>query len=266
MPELAEVEYFRRQWQPGQGAVVQQVLVHGNKRIFRGVDVERMQAALSGAKLTGSETRGKQMLFRFSGGGWLGIHLGMTGELRLEPPDYKPGKHEHLVLGQSRRSLVFRDPRLFGRVRFAISREAPEWWATLPPAVTSDAFTLARMRAILHRRGRAPLKALLLMQPFFPGIGNWMADEALWQARLHPRRAAGRLDEKEARTLRTVLRRICRTSLRTIGVDWSDPPEGWLLHVRWKKGGHCPVCGLELERAQVGGRTTVWCGRCQAVK
>jgi formamidopyrimidine-DNA glycosylase len=52
--------------------------------------------------------------------------------------------------------------------------------------------------------------------------------------------------------------------METIGIDWGDPPAGWLIHVRWKAGGHCPLHQQQkLERAQVGGRTTAWCPRCQ---
>jgi len=263
MPELAEVEYFRRQWEPGRGGIVRTVELHRIKRIFRGEDLQALEATLTGAKLLGSETLGKQMLFRFSRGGWLGMHLGMTGELRCEPAKFERGNHDHLVLVQKSRALVFRDSRLFGRVRFALGKNPPEWWMRLPPAITSEAFTLDRVRRVLVRHGKAPLKAVLLMQEHFPGIGNWMADEALWQAGLDPRRRAARVSVPEARRLRTKLRHVCREALRTIGVDWSDPPGGWLMHERWGKGGHCPVCGLKLQRAQVGGRTTAWCARCQ---
>ena len=78
------------------------------------------------------------------------------------------------------------------------------------PAVTSREFTPAALRAILQRRARAPLKALLLMQEFFPGIGNWMADEILWQARLHPRTAAGSLEATARRALWRGLREVWR--------------------------------------------------------
>ena len=88
MPELAEVEFFRRQWMAGHGANVREIELHASKRIFRGEDLAALVDSLKGAKLLGSEARGKQMIFRFSRGGWLGIHLGMTGRLRCEPPDF----------------------------------------------------------------------------------------------------------------------------------------------------------------------------------
>ena len=263
MPELAEVEYFRTRWDPGLRQRVLQVRLHAKKRIFRGSDPRMIQRTLRGATLLSSETRGKQMVFRFSKGGWLGLHLGMSGKLRIESPDFAPGTHDHLVLVQRRQALVFHDPRMFGRVRFHCGKAAPTWWSALPPAVTGPEFSVERLREILQRRPRAPLKALLLMQQFFPGIGNWMADEVLWQARLYPGIRAGDLRQDEQQTLWRTVRSVSRVALKTIGVSWSEPPEDWLIHQRWKKAGICPRHGTELSHATIGGRTTAWCPRCQ---
>ncbi|MGC3992278.1 MAG: DNA-formamidopyrimidine glycosylase family protein [Chthoniobacteraceae bacterium] len=224
MPELAEVEYIRKQWDVGTGQPVRAVEVRAGKRIFRGSDPAALVETLSGAKLLGSESRGKQMLFRFSRGGWLGIHLGMSGHLRVESVDFAVQKHDHLVLRQRRQALVFEDPRMFGRVRFHQGKDAPEWWTSLPPALTSEEFTVAMLRANLARRARSPLKAALLDQALFPGVGNWMADEILWQSRLHPATPAGTLDAKQAQTLWKKTRAICQVALETIGTDGNDPP------------------------------------------
>ena len=263
MPELAEVEYFRKRWDCGIGQRLARVALHGAKRIFRGIEPDEMARVLRGATLLGSETRGKQIAFRFSKDAWLGVHLGMTGKLHTAAADFTPDKHDHLVLFQKRQALVFSDPRMFGRVRFHRGKDAPQWWADLPPAVLSREFTAAKLRGILQRRARAPLKALLLMQEFFPGVGNWMADEILWQARLHPRALAGKLGEKTVRELWRIARGVCRVALKTIGVDWGDPPDDWLIHHRWKKSGRCPRHRTPLTHATIGGRTTAWCPRCQ---
>ena len=123
-----------------------------------------------------------------------------------------------------------------------------------------------RLAQILQRRRRTPLKALLLMQEFFPGIGNWMADEILWQAYLHPRLPAGSLDDSGVREFFRVMRSVCRIALKTIGRNWSNPPADWLIHQRWNKDGHCPRHGIRLKHAIVGGRNTAWCPRCQELK
>src|SRR4051812_1761278 len=176
MPELAEVEYYRKIWDAGLRRKVGRVALHKGKRLFRGANEKRLAAALTGATLRGSEARAKLMCFRFSGDAWLGIHLGMTGRLHVAAPDFKPGRHDHLVLYQRGQALVFSDPRMFGRVHFSEGRDTPPWWASLPPPVTSPEFTLDRVQAFMKRRARLAVKAALLVQTMFPGVGNWMAD------------------------------------------------------------------------------------------
>jgi formamidopyrimidine-DNA glycosylase len=263
MPELGEVEWFRRQWDPGFGSKVLAVKMHENKRIFRGLDPEKIRTCLQGATLVESEARGKRMLFRFSRNNWLGIHLGMTGSLRVEPSSFIPGKHDHFVLQQSKQSLVLRDSRLFGRVRFDHSKTAPEWWNDNVPEIAARAFTFVFFDRFLRRHGRAPIKAVLLRQEGFSGIGNWMADEILWRARIFPGRTAGELSEQERRHLWRETRYVARRSLELLGLDDSKLPRSWLIHERWSRLGVCPKHRTVLKRATIGGRTTAWCPECQ---
>src|SRR5213593_2995374 len=143
MPELAEVEYYRKQWDAGIGEKIVSVALHGEKRVFRFTDAAKLATALTGTRLLGSEANGKQMLFRFSNSCWIGIHLGMTGKLwiaerrtaqRGVSAEFAPGKHDHLVLFQKERALVFTDMRQFGAVRFAQSDQPPAWWMEMPLA------------------------------------------------------------------------------------------------------------------------------------
>jgi len=243
--------------------------MHPKARIFRGIDTAHLVEGLTGAILERSESRGKQMLFVASkkrSQAWLGVHLGMTGELRLEPCDYSPAKHDHLVLRQAKHSLVFEDPRLFGRILFSNGNEAPAWWAKLPPDLLSEKFTRDALADFLKRRARAPIKAVLLMQERFPGVGNWMADEILWRAAIHPRQLAGDLNPKQTAALYREIRTVCREAMRVIGKDWSDPPDSWLFNHRWKKGGACPRTGAKLQHATIGGRTTCWSPARQKLK
>jgi len=263
MPELAEVEYFRRQWDAGIGARITAVDLHAQKRIFRGSDVRALKRRLTGAKLLRSTARGKQMLFEFAGTNWLGLHLGMSGTMRVEPPDFHAGKHDHLILRQSERALVFRDPRLFGRVRFHHGELHPEWWPPDLPQIGARTFTRAFFGSFLDRHRRAPIKAVLLLQSGFPGIGNWMADEILWRAKIAPARVAADLREPERALLLRETRFVAREALRIIAADFADPPRTWLIHQRWKAGGLCPRHKTVLRRATIGGRTTAWCARCQ---
>src|SRR4029077_9996973 len=111
---LAEVEWFRKQWNPGLGKKVVRVAVHARNRIFRETNVRALQQDLVGEKLLRSESRGKRMLFEFSRDIQLGLHLGMTGNIRVEPTSFRPCKHDHMVLYQSGNALVFTDSRQFG--------------------------------------------------------------------------------------------------------------------------------------------------------
>jgi formamidopyrimidine-DNA glycosylase len=107
------------------------------------------------------------------------------------------------------------------------------------------------------------MKAVLLSQAGFPGIGNWMADEILWQAKINPRRKAGSLKEAEIREIFARTKSVSKTSLRTVGTHWRDLPKTWLFGYRWKSGGVCPRDKTGLRRATIGGRTTCWCPNCQ---
>ena len=267
MPELAEVEHSRRTWDPGVGQKVLEVSVpRVDTRVLRGVDVERLRDGLTGQKLVGSEARGKQMCFRFGARGerWLGIHLGMRGMLSVAPPRTERAKHDLLVLRQARRELVFTDLRHFGRIRFHRGSEAPDWWASLPPALDSDEFTRAGLDRILQRSRRS-LKALLLDQSKFPGVGNWMADEIAWRARLHPARVGAELDTPEAAALYRATRYVARQSVRTMDADW-EYPKSWLFAHRWEDGNACPRCHTPLVRQVLAGRKTCFCPSCQRAR
>lgn len=275
MPELAEVEFFRRRWhEAAVGERVVKVLTHDKKKLLRELDLPAFRHALEGATFQDSEARAKQMLFRFSGDGWLGIHLGMSGELSVQPADYTPGKHDHLVLVTGQHALVFNDPRMFGSVDFHVGQEPPPWWAKIAPAILSKEFTVEAVAAFLKRRGRAPIKAVMLMQERFPGVGNWMADEILWRAAIHPRRLAGSLKPAEIKTLWRECRTVCRDALRRIaGHGGKLPPDlnihipdTWLFNHRWHPGGTCPKTGQPLAHATIGGRTTCWSPARQKMK
>ena len=263
MPELAEVEWFRKQWNPGRGNIVVDVRVHRGKYVFRGTDSDALCQNLVGEKMLSSARRGKQMLFEFSADNWVGIHLGMTGKTHVEPRDFRPGKHDHLVLRQQKRALVFTDPRQLGHVRFHHGPQEPAWWQRDAPEINSREFDQKFLGGFLDRHRRAPIKGVLLMQNGFPGIGNWMADEILWRAKVLPSKRSGKLTTRERAAILRAAKFVVRRSLETLGRDFSDPPRGWLIHQKWKRSGICPKHCIPLRHTTIGGRTTAWCPRCQ---
>lgn len=263
MPELAEVEFFRKQWDVGLGKQILRMHLNAKKRVARNIDAAEFEKALTGAKFLKSEGHGKRMLFRFSGDVWLGLHLGMTGKLVVEKKDFSPAKHDHLVLFQRERALVFHDPRMFGRIQFHKGKDAPEWWSDLPSQPHESAFTRKFVEEFFARRRKVPIKAALLMQEAFAGIGNWMADEILWRARILPARRVESLSTKEVAEIWKQTRWVSREAMKHIAPAFDDPPKGWFFNERWTKRGVCPRDKTPLKRAEVGGRTTAWCPVCQ---
>ncbi len=263
MPELAEVEFFRRQWDCGLNQKIIAVQLHPRKRIFRGTNPREIVRRLTGKRFLRSVARGKQMLFEFSTGNWIGIHLGMSGKLRIGSAAFRPGKHDHFVLYQQARSLIFTDPRQFGRVRFHHGQDEPAWWRSNVPEISSRNFDRRFFDQFLNRHPKAPVKAVLLMQDGFSGIGNWMADEILWRAGIDPAATTDKLTARKRANLFLETKFVVKESLRTLGKDFSDPPRGWLIHQKWKRGGICPRHRTPLGHATIGGRTTAWCPRCQ---
>ena len=262
MPELAEVEWFRKQWNAAPRGKIVDLKLHGQNRVFRGTQVRAIWRVV-GETLLCSEARGKRMLFLFSGDNSLGIHLGMTGRISVERSLVGPGKHDHLVLLQKRCALVFSDSRQFGRVRFHHGPVEPNWWDKSVPEIVSPQFDRDFLAHFLDRHRHAPIKAVLLMQNGFSGVGNWMADEILWRAKILPDRHAGTLSAAQRMDLFRVTKFVVKRALETLGNDFSDPPSGWLIHQKWKHDGACPKHHIPLRHAIIGGRSTVWCPHCQ---
>jgi formamidopyrimidine-DNA glycosylase len=103
-----------------------------------------------------------------------------------------------------------------------------------------------------------------MLQSGFPGVGNWMADEILWRAKLHPRTPVGTIKSSTIPKLWRAVKFVCRGAMRTIVSDLADPPKNWFFHQRWDGKGHCPKDATSLRRATIGGRTTAWCPQCQS--
>jgi formamidopyrimidine-DNA glycosylase len=275
MPELAEVEWYRKQWEAGRGDVIVDIRLHTGKYVFRGTNTDALREKLVGQKLVRSTRHGKQMLFEFSGDNpetigaresirsWLGVHLGMTGKTHVESRDFRPAKYDHLVLYQGSRALVFTDPRQLGHVRFHHGSAKPDWWKRDVPEIDSPAFDQKFFNKILDRHRKAPIKAVLLMQSGFPGVGNWMGDEILWRAKVIPSKRSGKLSSRECIAILRAAKFVVRRSLETLGKDFSDPPTTWLIHEKWKRNGVCPLHRTPLRHTTIGGRTTAWCSRCQ---
>jgi formamidopyrimidine-DNA glycosylase len=184
---------------------------------------------------------GKQLLIE-TDGPVLGLHLGMSGSLRFDDDPTLRFKRFALAFTDGG-TMVLRDPRRLGRV-------------TLDPArgrLGPDAMqvSLERFRDLVGR-SQAPVKARLLNQQALAGVGNLLADEALWRAGIDPRRRGVDLDPEELARLRRAIRAAIRAALKAGGTGRS-------AFARARARGVCPRDGSELAITKVGGRTTRWC-------
>jgi len=273
MPELPEVERARRiATKVAQGRRIVEARCADDAIVFEGVAPTRFRRALVGRRVRGVRRHGKHLWFELDRRPWPCLHFGMTGGFHTAPggprvklkssrkrPDHAwPPRFTklHLVFDDGG-ELVLADARRLGRIRL---RQDP---AHEPPIslLGFDAHRAlpvpGRFRELVRHRG-APLKALLLDQGFAAGVGNWIADEVLYQARLDPRRRASSLSDAEIERMRSALRHVMDTAVR-LSNDSDRYPRGWLFHRRWGKNPRAVTrTGERIRHITVGGRTTAW--------
>lgn len=230
-----------------------------------------LERELPGCRVAAVERHGKFIAVRLEKGGArpsLLIHLGMTGQLAVARPEQPLPPHTHVILAlDDGRELRYIDARRFGRMLLA----APADEAVLGKLGDDPLeITLAAFRARLDGR-RAMVKSLLLDQRFLRGMGNIYTDEALWRARLHPKRHAARLSRDEARRLHSAMRKVLAEAIRLRGSSISDyldaegqPGDYQRRHrVYDREGKGCFRCGAKIRRIIVAGRSSYFCPRCQ---
>ncbi|NSC22837.1 Fpg/Nei family DNA glycosylase [Streptomyces albus subsp. chlorinus] len=258
MPELPDVEGFRRVLADcARGRTVRRVEVR-DAGVLHGVGARQLSDALEGRRFTEPERHGKWLLAH-TGGPTVLLHFGMTGRLVCARPDDEAHPHDRVLLTlDGGRQLRYRDQRKLKGLWLADDPEA----ARLLDAQGPDALTVPRDgfdAALAGRRGR--LKAALTDQSLLAGLGNLLADEILWQARLHPERPTGSLSDGERAALYRTMRQVLRTS---VSAGHVPPRDTWLTGHRDAPGrAPCPRCGTRLRAGRVAGRTTVWCPHCQ---
>jgi formamidopyrimidine-DNA glycosylase len=248
MPELPEAERARQAVERVLGRRIVAVDDH-DRYVCRPHGPGEIAEALVGRRLTAAHRLGKFLWAETDDDGpSLGLHLGMAGRIAVDEEPAPRGWDRFALDLEDGGRLALRDKRRLGRVILE-----PDYSHLGPDAaeVSRDVF---RRRV---GRGGSPLKARLLDQGVISGVGNLLADEALWRARLSPHRPAGELSDDELDKLRRALRAAVRDAIRGGGVH-----TGKLIAERGR-GQRCPRCGGELTRETVGGRTTYWCPRCQ---
>jgi formamidopyrimidine-DNA glycosylase len=262
MPELPEVETVVRSMAPLVGRRIVSAEFRC-RRVLRGGDPEEMAASVEGRRIASIRRHGKFILMSLEGGGYLVVHLGMTGRLLLGG---EVGKHTHAILSLDRGVLLYDDSRQFGCIQY--SREIPERVLKLGPDALEVSFE--DFAAALRRR-KTRIKALLLNQGFVRGLGNIYADEALFRAGIHPMAMASRLRGDRARRLHDGIAAVLAEAIAAGGSSISDyvDAEGrkgffQMEHRVYQRTGEaCPVCGTAIRRILVAQRSSHFCPRCQ---
>ena len=259
MPELPEVEAARKAAARHlRGRRVMEVRCPPDSIVLQGVSPRRIEKALRGATILDTSRFGKHLWFELDRKPWPVFHFGMTGDFHFLRPDAPSPRflRLELVLDDGRR-FAFTDARRFGRLRLAHDPRNE------PPlsGLGHDPFFGLPPLAELHREigsRHAPIKAVLLDQTTFAGVGNWIADEVLYQAALRPQRRASDLSKAEMTRLRNALLRVIRRAV-LVNADSDRFPRGWLFHRRWGRvKGATTVEGAAIVHDTVGGRTTAW--------
>jgi formamidopyrimidine-DNA glycosylase len=270
MPELPEVE----------------TTVRGLARYLEGERLERVALnrpdmrfpfpdgfvqRLAGARVTGVGRRAKYGLLHTDREHTIVFHLGMSGRWRIDPESI--GKHDHVVLETADHCFALCDPRRFGFVDLVPTAELDAWppFAAMGPEPLGPELTAAHLKRVLAGRRQA-VKLLLLDQRIVAGLGNIYVCEALYRARIDPRKPAGKVSQAALARLVTAIREVLGEAIEAGGSSLRDyaRPDGQLgyfskrFDVYGREGQACRRSdGGKVRRVAQGGRSTWYCPRCQ---
>ncbi|KAH8880294.1 hypothetical protein GQ53DRAFT_755270 [Thozetella sp. PMI_491] len=285
MPEIAEVAritHFLRRHLVGKR--IRKAAAIDDNNVFGkvGTTGAAVQKALTGKKVVGAGSQGKYFWILLDSAPHLVMHFGMTGWVHIKGEQtaytryYEKSKGQkeewppkfwkfHITTeGDPAVDVAFTDARRFGRVRLVdcpgdeIRKHTPLVENGPDPVVDKEIFTEDYLKKIMRKR-HVPIKALLLDQTVVSGIGNWVGDEIMYQAKLHPEQYSDDFDDHDITTLFKAICYVCDTAVEKLG-DSDEFPDDWLFHHRWGKGKKDAAStlpsGEKLTFITVGGRTS----------
>lgn len=273
MPELPEVETTRQGLLPHvAGQVIARVVVRHPR--LRWPVPRGLERRLTGGRITDIHRRGKYLLLEIDAGGaagWLLMHLGMSGSLRVVDGATPPGPHDHFdLVFENGRALRLRDPRRFGAVLWTDDPRDHPLLAGLGVEPLSPEFTGEVLYARTRNRS-APIKHVLMDARLVVGVGNIYANEALFAAGIDPRLPARRLGRLRCARLASAVRDTLARAIAAGGSSLRDfvgadgNPGYFQQHyaVYGRAGLPCPACRRPIRTIRQGGRATFFCPHCQ---
>ncbi len=261
MPELPDVEVLRSYLdKKGLHQPVHQVEVFAEE-VLEGISAREVHSQVTGRSFSSTARHGKYLFAELNGNGWVVFHFGMTGQLHwLQPGTRTPDHTRVLFIFSNRQSLAFVLRRKLGR--FGIIPDITGFVATkgLGPDALSKELDLHTLQQRLKKTS-GTIKGALTNQGLIAGIGNIYSDEILFQARIHPKNRANKLDREAMRLIFRKIGEVLQTAIDR-EADPAHMPATYLLPHR-QKGGVCPVCGTKLKQLRISGRATFYCSNCQ---
>ncbi|RDX62650.1 Formamidopyrimidine-DNA glycosylase, partial [Mucuna pruriens] len=271
MPELPEVEAARRAVQDNcVGKKITKCVVADDSKVIDAVSRSDFEASVLGKLIVAAHRKGKNMWLQLDSPPFPSFQFGMAGAIYIKgvavtkykrsavkDEDEWPSKYSKFFIElDDGLELSFTDKRRFARVRLLKDPTAVPPVSELGPDALLESMTLEEFSESLHKK-KTEIKALLLDQSYISGIGNWVADEVLYQARIHPRQAACSLSDESCSTLYKCIKEVIEKAVE-VGADSSQYPTSWIFHSREKKPGKAFVDGKKIEFITAGGRTTAY--------
>lgn len=262
MPELGDVDGFKRVLaEHAAGYPIRHVMV-SDASVLHETAVATFEETLHGDAFGPPWRHGKWLIAPMERNGSAAapavlFHFGMTGELQWAEDGQPRHRHDRIIFGFDDGALCYRDMRKLKGLRLTDTDEVLSLLADLGPdaaRITKSDFT-ERLSGLAKQ-----VKSTLTDQESIAGLGNLMADEICWRARIHPRQRLNTLSDSAVRRLHTKMGSVVRSASRA-GCVPGRP--SWLTGHRDDDPGQCPRCGADLEHGRVNGRGTVWCPQCQ---
>ncbi|TKY48057.1 Formamidopyrimidine-DNA glycosylase [Spatholobus suberectus] len=270
MPELPEVEAARRAVQENcVGKKITKCFVADDSKVIYAVSRSDFEASVIGKLIVAAHRKGKNMWLQLDSPPFPSFQFGMAGAIYIKgvavtkykrsavnDEDEWPSKYSKFFIElDDGLELSFTDKRRFARVRLLKDPPSVPPISELGPDALLEPMTLKEFTESLHKK-KTEIKALLLDQSYISGIGNWVADEVLYQARIHPRQVALSLSDESCSTLYRCIKEVIQLAVE-VDADCSRFPLEWLFHFRWgKKPGK--ISGKKIDFITAGGRTTAY--------
>lgn len=267
MPELPEVETYRRYIEASSlGQTIEQFTCEDPRKLLLN-DLDEINNRLNGAVFEATYRVGKHLFVRTNLDDWLYMHFGMSGDLGYFHRDEPPPRHARMIFYFTNGyHLGFICPRKFERVGLVADPVA----FLAQKGIAPDVLDITPAVFFEHlRRKKSAIKTVLLDQSVVAGIGNWLADDVLYRAKIHPETPASALNEADVARMTEAMRYIVQTTIDA-EANYLLLPDDFILHARgWGKphlAGKCPCGKGEILMSRVGGRATYFCGLCQLKK